>query len=222
MLTQKVYLIKTKKIDELNIQLEKIKKEIVTTSLDLESMVSQEILKLKREKSQLTIKLNSYQSRLLRTQNNIKNKPVKISAELERFVYYFTDFNVEQVNKVENFHKNINEILKSELVAVEKELKVKIEKINNQIIEIDKEIEQKLSIKDAPKLAVDEVVDLVSQIKQLKDENGYYTKKKQLEGTISQANDDLSELKEKALDEMCNEINVKMYELNKKIYVDGR
>ena len=145
-------------------------------------MVSQEILKLKREKSQLTIKLNSYQSRLLRTQNNIKNKPVKISAELEQFVYYFPDFNVEQVNKVEDFHKNINKILKSELVAVEKELKAKIEEINNQIIEIDKEIEQKLSIKDAPKLAVDEVVDLVAQIKQLNDENGYYTKKKQLEG----------------------------------------
>lgn len=144
-----------KKIEELSVRLEKIKKEIVTTSLDLESMVSQEILKLKREKSQLTIKLNSYQSRLLRTQNNIKNKPVKISAELEQFVYYFPDFNVEQVNKVEDFHKNINKILKSELVAVEKELKAKIEEINNQIIEIDKEIEQKLSIKDAPKLAVD-------------------------------------------------------------------
>ena len=142
-----------KKIEELSVRLEKIKKEIVTTSLDLESMVSQEILKLKREKSQLTIKLNSYQSRLLRTQNNIKNKPVKISAELEQFVYYFPDFNVEQVNKVEDFHKNINKILKSELVAVEKELKAKIEEINNQIIEIDKEIEQKLSIKDAPKLA---------------------------------------------------------------------
>lgn len=136
-----------KKIEELSVRLEKIKKEIVTTSLDLESMVSQEILKLKREKSQLTIKLNSYQSRLLRTQNNIKNKPVKISAELEQFVYYFPDFNVEQVNKVEDFHKNINKILKSELVAVEKELKAKIEEINNQIIEIDKEIEQKLSIK---------------------------------------------------------------------------
>ena len=211
-----------KKIEELSVRLEKIKKEIVTTSLDLESMVSQEILKLKREKSQLTIKLNSYQSRLLRTQNNIKNKPVKISAELEQFVYYFPDFNVEQINKVEDFHKNINKILKSELVAVEKELKAKIEEINNQIIEIDKEIEQKLSIKDAPKLAVDEVVDLVAQIKQLNEENGYYTKKKQLEGTISQANDDLSELKEKALDEICNEINVKMYELNKEIYVDGR
>ena len=31
---------------------------------------------------------------------------MKISAELEQFVYYFPDFNVEQVNKVEDFHKN--------------------------------------------------------------------------------------------------------------------
>lgn len=54
------------------------------------------------------------------------------------------------------------------------------------------------------------------------DENGYYTKKKRIEKSISQANDDLSELKEKALDEICNEINVKMYNLNKEIYVDGR
>lgn len=98
----------------------------------------------------------------------------------------------------------------------------KIEELSVRLEKIKKEIEQKLSIKDAPKLAVDEVVDLVAQIKQLNDENGYYTKKKQLEGAISQANDDLSELKEKALDEICNEINVKMYELNKEIYVDGR
>lgn len=211
-----------KKIEELNIQLENLKKEIITTSVDLESMVSKEILKLRREKSQLTIKLNSYQSRLLRTQNNIKNKPIKIGTELEQFVYYFPDFNIEQINKVEDFHKNITKILKSELVVVEKELKSKILEINIRISEIDKEIEQKLSIKEAPKLAVDKVVDLVAQIKQLNDENGYYTKKKQLEGNISQATDDLSELKEKALDEICNKINVKMYELNKEIYVDGR
>ena len=43
------------------------------------------------------------------------------------------------------------------------------------------------------------MVDLVAQIKQLNDENGYYTKKKQLEKDISQATDDLSELKEKSI-----------------------
>ena len=220
--TQNLFNKNEKKIKELSVRLEQVKKEIVTTSLDLESMISKEILKLKQDKSQLTIKLNSYQSRLLRTQNNIKNRPMKIDAELEHFVHYFPDFNIEQINKVEDFHKNISKILKNELVAVEKELKSKIEEVNSQIKEIDREVERKLSIKEAPKLAVDEVVDLVAQIKQRTDENGYYTKKKQLEDSVSQASEDLSILKESVLDEICNEINIKMHELNEEIYVDGR
>ena len=211
-----------KKIKELETQLEKIKREIVTTSTDLESMVSKEILNLKREKCQLNVELNSYRSRLLRTQNNVMNKPVKITKELEQFIYYFPNFNIEQINKVENFHKNITQIVKDELVAVEKELKLQIEEVNNRIEEINREIEQRLSIKEAPKLAVDEVVDLVAQIKRLNDENGFYTKKKQYEESITQANKDLSELKENALDEICSEINIKMHELNKEIYLDGR
>lgn len=211
-----------KKIKELETQLEKIKREIVTNSTDLESMISKEILNLKREKSQLNVELNSYQSRLVRTQNNVMNKPVKITKELEQFIYYFPNFNIEQINKVENFHKNITQIVKDELVAVEKELKLQIEEVNNRIEEINREIEQKLFIKEAPKLAVDEVVDLVAQIKRLNDENGFYTKKKQYEESIAQANKDLSELKENALDEICSEINIKMHELNKEIYLDGR
>lgn len=211
-----------KKIKELEEQLEKIKKEIVTTSTDLESMVSQEILNLKREKSQLNIKLNLYQSRLIRTQNNVMNKPIKITKELEQFIYFFPDFNIEQVNKVEAFHKNITKIVKDELVAVEKELKLQIEEIKKQIEKINQEIEQRLSIKEAPKLAIDKVVDLVAQIKQLNDENGYYTKKKGYEESITQASKDLSKLKENALDDICSEINIKMHELNKEIYLDGR
>ncbi|WRK52889.1 hypothetical protein SD457_22145 [Coprobacillaceae bacterium CR2/5/TPMF4] len=38
----------------------------------------------------------------------------------------------------------------------------------------------------------------------------YYTKKKELKNAISQTDDNLSKLKENALDEICNEINVKV------------
>lgn len=220
--TQTLFNKNKKKIAELSEQLEELKKEIVTATVDLESIVSKEILELKREKSQLMVRLNILQGRLLRTESNLRDEPVKIDAELEQFTQYFPNFNIEKVNTVENFHKNITSILKGELVAAEKELKIQMEGIHGQIQEIDKEIEQKLSIKDAPKLAVDQVVDLVSQIRQLNEENGFYTKKKNLETSIKDANTDLKDLKEKALDEICNKINQKMYELNKEIYIDGR
>lgn len=211
-----------KKIIELTQQLELLKKDIVTASTDIEALVSKEILKLKREKSALVTKKNGLESRLIRTQTNLKNRNINIQTELNQFVHYFPNFNIQRVQEVDGFHKTITQILKSELQAAEKDLKIEMAEIEKQIFSIDKEIEEKLSIKNAPKFAVDKVVELVAEIKQLNDENGYYTKKKIIEENITSAMDDLDILKEKVLDEICNQINVKMYELNKEIYTDGR
>ncbi|RJW38509.1 DUF2326 domain-containing protein [Lachnospiraceae bacterium TF09-5] len=211
-----------KKIIELNQQLELLKKDIVAASTDIEALVSKEILKLRREKSDLITKKNGLESRLIRTQTNLKNRNINIQTELNQFVHYFPNFNIERVQEVEGFHKTITQILKGELQVAEKDLKIEIDKIEKQILLIDKEIEKKLSIKNAPKFAVDKVVELVAEIKQLNDENGYYIKKKSIEENIASATVDLDILREKALDEICNQINVKMYELNKKIYTDGR
>lgn len=211
-----------KKIIELTQQLEILKKDIVTASTDIEALVSKEILNLRREKSALITKKNGLESRLIRTQTNLKNKNVNIQTELKQFVLYFPNFNIERVQEVDGFHKTITQILKSELQAVEKDLKIEIGEIDKQIFSIDKEIEEKLSIKNAPKFAVDKVVELVAEIKQLNDENGYYTKKKSIEENISSSTGNLDILKEKVLDQICNQINVKMYELNKEIYKDDR
>ncbi|MDR2023330.1 MAG: DUF2326 domain-containing protein [Hungatella sp.] len=211
-----------KKIIELTQQLELLKKDIVTASTDIEALVSKEILKLRREKSALVTKKNGLESRLIRTQTNLKNRNVNIQTELNQFVHYFPNFNIERVQEVDGFHKTITQILKSELQAAEKDLKTEMAEIEKQIFSIDEEIEEKLSIKNAPKFAVDKVVELVAEIKQLNDENGYYTKKKGIEENITSAMNDLDILKEKVLDEICNQINVKMYEINKEIYTDGR
>lgn len=194
----------------------------MTASTDIEALVSKEILKFRREKSALITQKNSIESRLIRTQTNLKNKNINIQTELEQFVHYFPNFNIEQIEKIDDFHKTITKILKNELQVAEKELKSQIVDIERQIAIINKDIEEKLSVKNAPKFAIDKVVDLVAQIKQLNDENGYYIKKKTIEENIATSIKDLDVLKEQVLDEICNQINIKMYELNKKIYTDGR
>ncbi|WP_099468745.1 DUF2326 domain-containing protein [Konateibacter massiliensis] len=211
-----------KKIIELTEQLEMLKKDIVTASTDIEALVTKEILKLKREKSALIAKKNGLESRLIRTQTNLKNKNINIQTELNQFVHYFPDFNIERVQAIDGFHKTITEILKIELQEAEKDLKAQMNEIEKQIHLIDNEIEEKLSVKNAPKFAIDKIVELVAEIKQLNDENGYYTKKNSIEENITTAIKNLDILKEQVLDEICNQINVKMYELNKEIYSDGR
>ncbi|MEG0693687.1 MAG: DUF2326 domain-containing protein, partial [Oscillospiraceae bacterium] len=210
------------KIADLSKQLDELKSNIVTASTDIEALISKEVLKLKREKSALITQKNILENRLIRTQQNLSNKNVNIQTELEQFTTYFPDFNVEQIKKVDGFHKTITQILKGELQEAEKDLVKQIDEIEKKIMLINQETEAKLNIKDAPKYAIDRVVDLVAEINHLNDENGYYTKKKSLEESIVTATSNFDILKEKSLDEVCNLINIKMYEFNKEIYSDNR
>lgn len=221
-MTKTLFTQNKKKIQDLSGEISKLKKDIISASVDVEALISKEILILRRKKSTLITQKNMYESRLTRTQTNIANKNINIETELGQLVTYFPDFNVEQVKKVDAFHSSITKILKEELQNTEKEIKAQIAELINQIDKTDKEINEKLTIKDAPKYAVDRVIELASQIKQLTDDNGYYTKKLVLDESVKTATENLTSLKEKLLDEMCSQINIKMYELNKKIYTDGR
>lgn len=211
-----------KKISELNEELDVMKKNIITKSAEIEALISKEVLDLRKRKSILITEKNMYESRLTRTLTNLETKNISLDSELTRLVTYFPNFNVEQVKKVDAFHSSITKILKSELQNTKKELKSKINILNNQINAIDKEISEKLLIKDAPKYAIDKVIELSAQIKQFTDENGYYTKKLVLENSIATSNESLENIKVTLLDEICNQINIKMHELNQLIYTDNR
>ncbi len=211
-----------KKIDELSVQIDNLKTDIVSASANLEALVSKEILDLQKEKSARITYKNMIESRLQRTRTNLRKQNIEIGGELSQLVEYFPDFNVELVNQLTAFHEGITVILTDELKSTEKELQRQLVETDAQIQSIDKEIASKLEIRNAPKFAVDRVVELVAQIAQLKGDNGFYTKKKHLDESIKSASDNLAELKEKILDEICSQINTKMYELNKTIYVDGR
>ncbi|CVK21336.1 DUF2326 domain-containing protein [Sporomusa sphaeroides] len=211
-----------KRIVELNQQLEALKTEIISASADIEALISKEVLSLRKEKSTLITKVNVLKNRLIRTQTNLKNKNINIQPELKQLLNYFPSFNVEQVEKVDSFHESITKILKEELLWAEKEVKAEILEIEKQILILDDTINSKLTIQNAPKFAIDKIIELAAQINQLGDENGYFTKKENLDDSIKSATENLDILKEKVLDEMCSQINIKMHEINKQIYIDGR
>ncbi|BCZ48466.1 hypothetical protein psyc5s11_45330 [Clostridium gelidum] len=210
------------KIKLLNGELNRLKESIVSASADIEALVSKEILDLSRNKSILITKRNMCESRLTRTLTNLANKNINIESELERLVTYFPDFNVEQIKKIDAFHVTITKILKEELQKTEKEIRAQIIELDNQIDDLDKKINEKLTIKNVPIYAIDKIVELAANVKQLVDENGYYTKKQELEESIKTSIDNLAVLKETLQDSVCSEINTKLYELNKEIYTDNR
>lgn len=209
-------------IEELSQQLEQVKNDIICSSTDITALVSKEILQLRKEKSELVIKRNALSARLKRIQNSLQGKGANIDMELAQFVLYFPDFNIEQAKNVNAFHEKLTQVLKAELQSADKDLRAQIAALDAEIGDIETKITEKLNVQDAPRIAVDRVVELVAQIKQLTDENGYFTKAQDIDKDLKKASSDLAELKKNALDDICSQINTKMYELNKRIYVDER
>lgn len=221
-ITRSLYKQNMKKIEGFNSELTALRNNIEGNLADIEAIISKEILAIQKQRSGLAVQRNAVESRLKRTVENIANKNIDLKSELEQFVDYFPDFNVDQIKKIDGFHSSITKILKDELKETEKELKDKIAGLEASIKEYDEQISEKLQVKNAPKIALNRVVELVASINQLTSENGYYSKKQQIEESISSAKKDLTELREKVLDEICSTINTEMNALNQKIYTDNR
>lgn len=100
------------KITELTNQLEKLKKDIIGVSVDIETLLTKDIVELRAEKSQLVKQDNIYDTKLKRTKHNINNKKLNIEAELLRLSEFFPNANLEKIEEIEGFHNSITGILK--------------------------------------------------------------------------------------------------------------
>lgn len=94
--------------------------------------------------------------------------------------------------------------------------------ISKDIEDVDKKIEDKLNIKNVPKYSVESVVNISAQIQQINNENNFYLKKKSIDEGLSSAKQDLLEVREHILADICSKINDKMNDINKLIYTDNR
>lgn len=221
-LTKTLYKSNEKRIDDLESQLNEIKRSILQNSLNIEALITKDILQLRNQKSDLVSRVGYLQTKLKRTNDNIAHQKANIELELSYFTNYFPDFNINMIEKVDAFHSTLTKILKKELQTTKKELEAAINDLNQQISEYDKKISEKLEVRDAPKYAIDKIVEIASQIKELKTNNGYYAQKEALDKKIGETSSILSELKDKVLAEISSDINQKMNSINQEIYLTER
>lgn len=221
-MTVSMYKKNERDIENMNIELDALKKNIRELSVDVEALLSKEILELKRIKSQLVKKNSVYDGRLKRTRNNLKNKSVNMNAELVKLTYFFPKINVDKINEIDKFHNSIAAILKDELKNVERDIVNQLKIIEDEICEVDKQIYEKLNMKDVPKYALDKIIEISANIHRLNGENEYYKKGKKIADSIETAKSDFDLIKSDILIDISNKINVKMNELNEEVYTDNR
>lgn len=220
--TKNIFNANKDQIDKLNNELYDLKKSVISSSISIENIVTQEVIKLKQEKNNLLSQKNILISRENRIKKNLDSNKNNVSTEIENFVKYYPSIDIKKLEEVEYFHNNLVSVLNKEMKASCKEIRARIAVIEENIKQIDKKILEKLNINDAPKIAIDRIIELSNAIKQLEIENGYYTNLENLKNSEKHLKEQLTNNKIDILSQISNNINEIMTNTNNIIYNNTR
>lgn len=212
----------TTQINEINQEIETISRDIAGIKASCESIISKEMLELKRKKSLLLEQRNHYNDRLTNVKINLASKNPALKAQLARLVEFFPNINMDKLTKIDDFHAGISSILKESLKSTQSELEAAIVVIDSQIAELDSQMDEKINLKDTPKYTVERLLDLASQKSQYEKAKELYEKKERMDVELSSAKKDFVQIKGSVLADIQSQINTKMYDKNKLIHTDGR
>lgn len=211
-----------KEIEELNKKIEKFKKDMDDVNLNLNSLISEEVLELRDEKNQLFNKKNQIMNKIKRIEANLNSEDLKVNAKMNKLIEFFPNINIDKLNEINNFHKAMSKNLKSELREEIEKLQIILELINNDINLVEQNIDNKINLKDVPKYNVERLSDLLTKKNTLEDMNRYYEEMQKGKLEVDKIKNDLNSIKSQVISEIANTINIAMYELFNQIYSDKR
>ncbi len=209
-----------KKLLEFEIEKKNITEELNDRLLDFDSEKTGLILGLKRELSLINRQIRAQKAKLIPLQDNLFGTRTIHEDDIENIKRFFPEADLRQIMEIENFHKEIEIILKKEL----KEEISNIENMKNLLEEskevVIKKIKEMTETENLSQVILFKYAEIQKQIENINNQNSFYDKKIVLDTEKKDADIRRVMVRNQQLVQMQNMINNKMEELNDIIY-DG-
>lgn len=207
---------------ELNIKIKEFKKDIDDFSLDIKSLMSEELLELKTQKNSLYIKKNQLLNKIKRIENNLNSNDIKSKNKFDKLIEFFPNINIQKLNEINNFHNKVSNSLKEELIKEKTQLTALLNIIEKDIKNITQKMESKIKIKNSTRYSIDRITDLIAKANNLEQVNEYYEKLENNKTNLKEAKEELSKIKNDILSDISKRINIEMFNYFNKIYKNKR
>ncbi len=217
-ITKMEYVENTKQIESLKKEIKDVQDNVLKYVLNIQEIINKEVLDLKNKKNSLLTIKDKLDNQKLRINNNLEKDINLDSKYLKMLGDFFPNANIQEIDKIEGFHKKIKKILFSEITNGKELIEAELENINNNINEIDTKIEESLKQNDNPKHIVNRIYDLTLEVNALENKNKFYKDNEDKKTNIKTMTNSLSEKINLISLEIKEKINLKMLEINKKIY----
>ena len=205
-----------KLIETLEEQIEKIIKETDAGLKDNNSIITDEVLRLKEELSKLRISRsrNIHERNKLNKYSSSKTTPDQY-VQLQNF---FPNVNLEKICEFEGFHEAISNILNDEIRQELQRYDMVIAELTKTIESLESQIKERSSIQSLSRNVLLQLTSLQKQKEQLIEQNELYDKYSAVLTLIKDLKAHIVAMKKSYLEEIQAQINIKMELFNDYIY----
>lgn len=212
----------SKKIDELNFEINELKNEICGGSLELTAFETERVAGIKRELSSYRRKRTILRNRVSNLTNTESSPKYNKSNDYYGLLTYFPTLNIRKLDDIEGFHKSIVKVLGDEFEKQKKDIEFEISVLNQKIVELEKEIKNITKVDTVDEAALTKYVKLNSQVSSLLQQNENF-KTFEESKKIQKIYKDNYELEfRKKIDALASEINESMADINSRIYGENK
>ncbi|WP_348622317.1 DUF2326 domain-containing protein [Paenibacillus polymyxa] len=206
--------------DKIELEISKLKEDIVNTTVKLSEALSDEVFQLQSQKKAFLKERDYYKSRLERINRSIKNKVN--SSNFELLLAYFPNVNIERLENIDSFHNGITKILSQELLQARKDASKNLEAFNNELNIIDIKIDDLVENSRHNNYLFEKLFELSGKVSNIELENKFFVESNRLQKEIISTETVLSESKQQSLSTVMDRINKKIISINEKIHTEKR
>ena len=173
-------------IDDLINKIKIAQDTIVTKSVDIEALLTTELISLRKQKTQLVSRITYLKAKLDRIiQDNVKTKNNDIIS-YDEILQFFPNVNIERIKELDNFHFDIQEIISKEIKLFKKEIEEEIEILSHKLNEINKRSKTLYNTDNETQKALETFNKLTELLNKIKDENAFYEQKLEIENKYNE------------------------------------
>ena len=220
-INRREYLNNEEIVSNVEARLKQIQNAIALYATSLDELVDDDMLKLRKYRSELVDIARSIDLRLDRIQKNLDGRRGISKGSFEGLVKYFPNVNIARLEEVEFFHQGISSILKKDLLAAKERLQAERDNINEKINEVEGRIQTKSDSISAPSELINTISDLSNTLRDAESQNSYYDLSLDLNSKFKSVQRELSRTREVVCNDIELDINSEIARIVTKIYGDA-
>lgn len=191
--------------------------QLLTDTSVLTPVQLQTISDLKDEMARVLALKFSHRSKLGKLQVNIGKLKKKVAIDIERLQIYFPSININEIEKINEFHEGlVNELNKTILKQITKEKEI-LESIEKEEEVIRNKIDSVISLNQANKVVLDKLIELRKSVDNKEKAITDYKKREGLKAEKKDAKDMFEKTQNLILADIQNKLNNEISILNEKV-----